>query len=62
MTIGTKKPTTVEMDIPLKHEHTSHGDMDIAIPRDRNDDYEPELIKKYQNTVTQDMKEKILSN
>ena len=41
--------------------HTSYGDMDIAIPRDRNGDYEPQLIKKYQNTVTQDMEEKILS-
>ena len=29
--------------------------MDVAIPRDRNGDYEPQLIKKYQNTVTQDM-------
>ena len=36
-------------------------DMDVAIPRDRNGDYEPQLIKKYQNTVTQDMEEKILS-
>lgn len=41
--------------------HTSYGDMDVAIPCDRNGDYEPHLIKKYQNTVTQDMKEKILS-
>ena len=40
--------------------HTSYGDMDVAIPRDRNGDYEPQLIKKYQNTVTQDMEEKIL--
>ena len=38
--------------------HTSYGDMDVAIPRDRNGDYEPQLIKKYQNTVTQDMEEK----
>ena len=38
-----------------------YGDMDVAIPRDRNGDYEPQLIKKYQNTVTQDMEEKILS-
>ena len=30
--------------------HTSYGDMDVAIPRDRNDEYEP-----------QDMEEKILS-
>ena len=32
--------------------HTSYGDMNVAIPRDRNGDYEPQLIKKYQNTVT----------
>ena len=41
--------------------HTSYGDMDVAIPRDRNGEYEPQLIKKYQNTLTQDMEEKILS-
>lgn len=32
--------------------HTSYGDMEIAVPRDRNGEYEPRLIKKYQNTVT----------
>ena len=41
--------------------HTSYGDMEVAIPRDRNGEFEPKLIKKYQNTVTQDMEEKILS-
>ena len=41
--------------------HTSYGEMDVAILRDHNGDYEPQLIKKYQNTVTQDMEEKILS-
>lgn len=41
--------------------HTSYGDMDIAIPCDRNGEYESQLIKKYQNTLTQDMEEKILS-
>ena len=41
--------------------HTSYGDMDVAIPRNRNGNYEPQLIKKYQNTVTQDMEEKIFS-
>ena len=40
---------------------TSYGDMDIAIPRDRKGEYEPQLILKYQNTVTQDMEEKIIS-
>lgn len=41
--------------------HTSYGGMEMAVPRDRSGDYEPQLIKKYQNTVTQDMEEKILS-
>ena len=41
--------------------HTSYGEMDVAILRDHNGDYEPQLIKKYQNTVTQDLEEKILS-
>ena len=40
---------------------TSYGDMDIAIPRDRKGEYEPQLIPKYQNTVTQDMEENIIS-
>lgn len=40
---------------------TSYGDMDIAIPRDRKGVYEPQPIPKYQNTVTQDMEEKIIS-
>ena len=40
---------------------TSYGNMDIAIPRDRKGEYEPQLIPKYQNTVTQDMEEKIIS-
>ena len=41
--------------------HTTYGDMQMAVPRDRNGDYEPQLIKKYQNAVTQDMEERLLS-
>jgi len=41
--------------------HTSYGDMEIEIPRDRKGKFEPQLIRKYQNTVTQDMEEKIIS-
>ena len=33
----------------------------LDIPRDRNGEFEPQIIKKYQNTVTQDMEEKIIS-
>ena len=41
--------------------HTSYGDMEVDIPRDRKGEFEPQVIKKYQNTVTQDMEEKIIS-
>ncbi len=41
--------------------HTSYGDMDISVPRDRNGEFKPQVVKKYQNTVTQDMEEKIIS-
>lgn len=41
--------------------HTSYGDMEVAIPRDRSGEFNPQLIKKYRNAVTQDMEEKILS-
>lgn len=27
--------------------HTSYGDMGIEIPRDRNGDFEPQIIKKF---------------
>ena len=40
--------------------HTSYGDMEIDIPRDRKGEFEPQIVKKYQNTVTQDMEEKII--
>ena len=41
--------------------HTSYGDREINIPRDRKGELEPQYVKKYQNTVTQDMEEKIIS-
>ena len=44
-----------------KSMHTSYGDMELSIPRDRQGEFEPKLVKKYQNTVTQDMEEKIIS-
>ena len=37
---------------------SSMGTIDLDIPRDRKGEYEPRLIQKYQNTVTQDMEEK----
>ncbi len=33
--------------------HTSYENIELGIPRDRNGSYEPQVIKKYQNTLTQ---------
>ena len=41
--------------------HTSYGDMEVDIPRDRKGEYSPQLIPKYATTLTNDMEEKILS-
>ena len=58
MITETKKLIIAEIDIK-KTMHTSYGDMDIVIARDCKGEYEPQLLPKYQNTVTQDMEEKL---
>lgn len=40
---------------------TSFGDTEITVPRDRNGEFEPQLVKKNQTTLTGDIEEKILS-
>lgn len=40
---------------------TSYGEVDLAVPRDRNGKFEPELIKKHQRNIAGDIEEKILS-
>ncbi len=40
---------------------TSFGNVDIAIPRDRDGQFEPQLLKKNQTSVSRDIEEKILS-
>ena len=40
---------------------TSFGKVDISVPRDRKGVYEPQLLKKNQTSISQDIEEKILS-
>ena len=40
---------------------TSFGNMEISVPRDRKSEFEPQLLKKNQTSVSQDIEEKILS-
>lgn len=40
---------------------TSLGDMEIAVPRDRKGEFEPQIVKKNQTMLSGDIEEKILS-
>ena len=40
---------------------TSFGDVEVCVPRDRKGEFEPQLLKKNQTGISQDIEEKILS-
>lgn len=40
---------------------TSFGKVDISVPRDRKGEFEPQVLKKNQTSISQDIEEKILS-
>ena len=40
---------------------TSFGDVEVSVPRDRKGEFEPQVLKKNQNSISQDIEEKILS-
>ena len=41
--------------------HTSYGDMDINVPRDRKGEFSPQLVPKYATALSEDMENKIIS-
>lgn len=38
--------------------HTSFGDVDVSVPRDRKGEFEPQVLKKNQTSISQDIEEK----
>lgn len=40
---------------------TSFGEVDVSVPRDRKGEFEPQVLKKNQTSISQDIEEKILS-
>ena len=40
---------------------TSYGNVELSVPRDRNGEFEPQIVKKNQTTLSGDIEEKILS-
>jgi transposase-like protein len=41
--------------------HTSYGDMDIDVPRDRKGEFEPQIVQKHQTRLPNDIEDKIIS-
>lgn len=39
---------------------TTYGEVDISVPRDRKGEFEPQIVRKNQTSVSQDIEEKIL--
>ena len=44
-----------------KHLRTTFGDAEVSVPRDRKGEFEPQVLKKNQTSISQDIEEKILS-
>ena len=44
-----------------KNLRTSFGDIGVSVPRDRKGEFEPQILKKNQTCISQDIEEKILS-
>ena len=40
---------------------TSFADVEVSVPRDRKGEFEPQVLKKNQTSISQDIEEKILS-
>jgi putative transposase len=40
---------------------SSSGEIDISVPRDRNNEFEPQIIRKNQTSISQDFEEKVTS-
>ena len=55
---GTDNSRNVHSSKKLK---TSFGDVEVSTPGDRKGEFEPQLIKKNQTSISQDIEEKILS-
>ncbi len=41
--------------------HTSYGDVDVKIPRDRQGEYEPKLVSKHKRMLDEEIEKKIIS-
>ena len=61
MTTKTNTPPIAEMAQAISKLKTSFGGVDISVPRDRDGEFEPKLVRKNQTSVSQDVEIKIIS-
>ena len=61
MIIGTRKQIIPEMAIPRRPCIPATAIWRLISQETRKGEFEPQIVKKYQNTVTHDMEEKIIS-
>ena len=61
MTTATKRLTTAPNGHSPKTLKASFGEVDIDVLRDRKGEYEPQLVKKQQTSLSGDGENKILS-
>ena len=40
---------------------TSHGSFELEVPRDRNSTFEPQIVKKRQSSISDEIESKIIS-
>jgi len=52
MTTKTSKQITAEMGTLLKTVKSNYGKVDLDVPRDRNGEFEPEVVKKNQTDIS----------
>ena len=55
MTTRTRLQTTAGMVIAAKRSGPSFGDVEVSVPRDRKGEFEPQVLKKGQTSISQDV-------
>jgi len=56
-----KETTNSRNGHSTKRVKSSHGEIEISVPRDREGEFEPQIVKKHQTSLSGDIEEKILS-
>jgi len=56
--MGSSKQTRMQEQQWLKTMKSNHGKFELDVPRDRNGSFEPQIVKKNQTTMTDEIEKK----